>query len=71
MVTHVLIVWSTSPGLTAYGFAVYCILVKNERGSGTPIAYFITSQDNTETLVTCLTSLKKAAEKRKLVFEPR
>lgn len=58
-------------GLTAYGYAFYCILGRDERGHGSPLAYIITSSDTSYVLRTCLETLIETAETNNFLFQPR
>lgn len=59
------------PGLTAYGYAFYCIVARDEAGRGTPLVYFITSEDTEAIIALCLTKIKEAAQDRGKPFSPR
>jgi hypothetical protein len=58
-------------GVTAYGYALYCLIARDERGHGTPLAYLITSEDSTAIVAIFLQKLKASAEQHGTVFEPR
>lgn len=58
-------------GLTAYRYAVYCIHGKDARGHGTPLAYFIVSDENENVISKCLQALKDNALLHGFHFAPR
>ena len=58
-------------GLPEHGYAVHCLLVKDEWGEALPIAFFVTSSITHNILVTCLTALKNNAAEKNIKFEPR
>ena len=57
--------------LTCYGYGVYVVIARDANGKGTPVAYFIVSEDTTDVLVTCLSKLKQHAQEKGVIFSPR
>ncbi|XP_070546630.1 uncharacterized protein [Ptychodera flava] len=49
---------ATYSGVTAYGFTFYCLLVRDTFGHGTPIAFFVISQENEKNIHTCFEKFK-------------
>ncbi len=47
-------------GLTAYGYPVYSMMIRDNYGRGRPVAYFIMSKDTEECLAIALKALHKA-----------
>ena len=58
-------------GMTAYGYAFYCLLARDDRGHGTPLAYTILSSDTSSSLATALRHLVSNAEQSNITFSPR
>lgn len=58
-------------GITSYGYAFYALVCRNEHGHGVPMAYVITSREDTETLTLAFTKVKEAGNGSGSSFTPR
>lgn len=63
--------WLIITGLTAYVYDFYALVARNEQNRGTPLAYCIASEDNSDLVKTFLTAVKKSASTHGYVFCPR
>ena len=50
---------------------MYGLAVRNSRGNGVPVAWFVISKENTQLLTTCLAAIRDHAEKNGFAFHPR
>ena len=58
-------------GMTAYGYAFYCMLARDDRGHGTPLAYFILSSDTAHCLSLAMREVVANAKRHGIIFSPR
>lgn len=58
-------------GITAYGYAFYALVARNDQGRGTPLAYCISSDDSSVPVQIMLESLKNVASAHGFAFQPR
>ncbi|XP_077864593.1 uncharacterized protein LOC102808709 [Saccoglossus kowalevskii] len=53
---------ATYRGVTAYGYAFYCVMVHNNAGHGVPVAYVIISKETKEVLERCFSKIRDSCD---------